>query len=330
VSIPKRVWRLVSLWDASKLEPMGNRIFSDSQAGRSPDMARGCSSGWHGSLQLVYTHHHSSTQLTHAQVQAPLKVQRSFYPEGSAVCHSVVLHTAGGIVGGDRMTQIIHLKPNAHALITTAAASKIYRNKAIATPPNPLLVREDTQARQTIQIQIDTDACLEWLPQETIVFNGAIYQQDLRVELAPGASWLSWEITRFGRSARGERFLQGEWRSHTEVWQQGRPLWIDRQWLPGGEEIFNSPHGLAGKPIVASLAWVGQAVSPEIVEKARMLWKAEERQGEAGVTQLMSGLLCRYRGSSTAEVRNWFMDVWQLLRLSFLGRPVTKPRVWQI
>jgi urease accessory protein len=278
--------------------------------------ANTATSGWQGSLQLKFSHRHGKTQLIHERVQAPLKVQRPFYPEGEAVCHSVVLHTAGGIVGGDRLSQSIHLEPNTHALLTTAAASKIYRSNG-------------QQARQTIEIQVDAGACLEWLPQETIVFNGAIYRQDLRVELAPGANWLGWEVTRFGRSARGEKFLQGEWRSHTEVWQQGQPLWIDRQWLPGGEETFNSLHGLAGLPVVASLAWVGQAVSPEIVDKARMLWSAQERQGEAGVTQLISGLLCRYRGSSTFEVRNWFTDVWQLLRLSLLGRPVTKPRVWQ-
>jgi len=273
--------------------------------------------GWQGSLQLRFSRDNGKTQQIHAQVQAPLKVQRPFYPEGVAVCHSVLLHTAGGIVGGDRLDQTIHLEPNAQALLTTAAATKVYRSNG-------------QQARQTIEIQVDAGACLEWLPQETIVFNSAIYRQDLRVELAPGANWLGWEMTRFGRSARGEKFLQGEWRSHTEVWQQGHPLWIDRQWLPGGEETFNSPHGLAGQPVVATLAWVGQAVSPELVQKARMLWSAKERQGEAGVTQLLSGLLCRYRGSSTVEVRNWFTDVWQLLRLSLLGRPITKPRVWQI
>jgi len=162
------------------------------------------------------------------------------------------------------------------------------------------------------------------------VFNGAIYRQDLRVELDPGASWLGWEIARFGRSARGERFLQGEWRSHTEIWQQGRPLWIDRQYLKGGEEMLNSPHGLAGQPVIASLSWIGVAVSTEIVEQARSLWTSVERQGEVGVTRLTSGLLCRYRGASTSEVRNWFTDVWQLLRLSFLGRPICPPRVWQI
>jgi urease accessory protein len=275
------------------------------------------SMGWHGSLDLVYVHNDGTTKLIHNQVRSPLKVQRPFYPEGEAVCHSVVLHTAGGMVGGDRLSQTIHLKPNAQALITTAAASKVYRSNG-------------QDARQTIKLQIEAGAYLEWLPQETIVFNGAIYQQDLRVELAPQASWLGWEITRFGRSARGETFLQGEWRSHTEVWQQGHPLWIDRQWLPAGEDIINSPHGLAGQPIVATLSWIGQPVSREILDTARILWNSKERQGEAGVTQLISGLVCRYRGASTLEVRNWFTDIWQLLRLSSVGRSVTKPRVWQL
>ncbi|MGJ5628163.1 urease accessory protein UreD [Nostoc sp. CALU 1950] len=270
--------------------------------------------GWHGKLNLVYADRQGKTQLIYNHQQAPLKVQRPFYPEGEKVCHSVILHTAGGMVGGDRLSSSIHLQPQAQALITTAAASKIYRNNGL-------------QARQTIQMQVDAGACLEWLPQETILFNDAIYRQDLRVELATGASWLGWEITRFGRSARGEKFLQGEWRSHTEIWQQDVPLWIDRQYLPGSEDIFHSPHGLAGKPIVGSLVWVGGAVSAEIVEKTRNLWHGE---GEVGVSRLQHGLLCRYRGASTSEVRKWFIDVWQMLRVSFLNRGNCIPRVWQI
>ena len=282
---------------------------------QSPKAAQ-LTSGWCGSLELVYANRDGATQLRRSLVKAPLKVQRPFYPEGKAVCHSVVLHTAGGIVGGDRLEQKIHLERNASALITTAAAGKIYRSNG-------------QLARQTIEIKVDPGACLEWLPQETIVFNGAIYRQDLRVELAPNANWLGWEITRFGRSARGEKFFQGEWRSGAEIWQQGQPLWIDRQWLPAGEAIFTSPHGLAGQPIVASLIWIGQPVSQEIIDRARTLWNAEEHKGEAGVTQIQrQGLLCRYRGSSTAEVRDWFTEVWQLLRHSLLQRPALKPRVW--
>ncbi|MBW4644826.1 MAG: urease accessory protein UreD [Goleter apudmare HA4340-LM2] len=270
--------------------------------------------GWHGKLNLVYADRQNSTQLIYNHHQAPLKVQRPFYPEGDKVCHSVILHTAGGVVGGDRLSCNFHLQPDAQAVVTTSAASKIYRSNG-------------QQARQTIVIQVDHGACLEWLPQETILFNGGIYRQDLRVELATGANFLGWEITRFGRSARGEKFYSGEWRSHTEIWQQGVPLWIDRQWLPGSDCVFHSPHGLNAKPITGSLVWVGGVVSGEIVEKARNLWTGE---GDVGVTRLEHGFLCRYRGDSTFEVRNWFTAVWQMLRVSCLQRGNCIPRVWQV
>jgi urease accessory protein len=277
-------------------------------------------SGWHGKIDLTFVHSANGTQLVHCQGQAPLKVQRPFYPEGEEVCHTVVLHTAGGVVGGDRLSVDLHLQPQAQALITTAAAAKIYRSNG-------------QQARQRVQISVAEAACLEWLPQETIVFDQALYRQDMRVDLAPGALWLGWESTRFGRSARGEQFTQGDWRSHTEVWQEGVPLWCDRQWLPASEELFHSPHGLAGCPVVGSFAFVGQSVEPELVQKARHLWMAEAggnaSSGEAGVTRLQSGLLCRYRGQSTLQVRRWFVEVWQLIRQSYLQRPACIPRVWQ-
>ena len=61
--------------------------------------AENLSTGWHGNLNLIYAKRAGTTQLIHNRNQAPLKVQRPFYPEGPAVCHSVILHTAGGIVG---------------------------------------------------------------------------------------------------------------------------------------------------------------------------------------------------------------------------------------
>ncbi|GAC1502466.1 MAG: urease accessory protein UreD [Chamaesiphon sp.] len=274
-------------------------------------------SSWHGSLNLEFAHRYGGTQLIHNQVQAPLRVQRPFYPEGSDICHIATLHTAGGIVGGDRLTMDFRLEPKTHVLITSAAAGKVYRSSGI-------------EAGQTVRIQVAESACLEWLPQETIIFNGAIYRQDVRVELATHATWLGWEITRFGRSARGEQFLQGNWRSNTEVWRQNCPLWIERQWLKGGEEMVNSPHGLAMCPVVGSFALVGRVVSTDIVEKARILMPSVDRQGEAGVTTLLEGMLCRYRGFSTRDARSWFTQVWQIFRLAYLERAACIPRVWQI
>lgn len=269
---------------------------------------------WHGKLNLVYANSQDSTRLIYTHHQAPLKVQRPFYPEGQEICHTVILHTAGGIVGGDRLTSDIHLQPQTNVLITTAAATKIYRSQGLP-------------ARQIVNIQVDDHAHLEYLPQETILFNGAIYRQDLRIELAKNANYLGWEIMRFGRSARGEKFLEGEMRSHTEIWQNGIPLWIDRQIIPGNEEVFHSPHGLGGNPVLGTLIWLGNSVSEEIIDKARSLII---ENNFAGVTRLQQGFLCRYRGNSISEVRNWFTNIWQNLRINYQNRGNCIPRVWQI
>lgn len=268
---------------------------------------------WQGALALTFGRQYDLTQLLQSQVQAPLKVQRPFYPEGPTVCHSVILHTAGGIVGGDRLSLGVELQSQAHALITTAAAGKIYRSNGL-------------EAQQTVQINIAPDACLEWFPQEAIAFEQARYRQQMRVNLAPGATWIGWDITRFGRTARGEKFLEGEWRSHTEVWQGDHPLWIDRQWLPGNEETFYSPHGLAGCPVVGSFVMLGHAVDPDLIHQIRATWSGAP--GHAGVTRLSAGLLCRYRGHSTVEVRQWFVQAWAIVRSHVLHRPICLPRVW--
>ncbi len=274
-------------------------------------------SSWLGNLKLVYAYNRGQTKLASAYSQAPLKIQRPFYPEGNTICHSVILHTAGGIVGGDRLCQDIHLQPQTQALITTPAASKIYRSNG-------------QSGRQKIIIRIGDRGYLEYLPQETIVFNGAIFRQNLHIELGRQATWLAWEIIRFGRSARGEIFNQGEWRAYTEVWQQGKPLWIDRQWLPGNEELFFSLNGLAGKPVVGTLSWIGKPVTSTLVQEVRNLWQPQKDSSEMGVTQLLQGLLCRYRGDSITEVKNWFIPVWQLLRQAEGKYSGIKPRVWQI
>jgi urease accessory protein len=269
--------------------------------------------GWQGHLQLTYRHHRAKTQVVQNQGTAPLKVQRSFYPEDAAICHNTILHTAGGIVGGDRLQIDIELEPQSRAVITTAAAGKIYGSNG-------------TPAIQSIVQTIGENACLEWLPQENIVFNQAIFHQQLRVNLAATGNWLGWEINRFGRTARGERFTQGIWKSATEVYREDRPIWIDRQILYG-DEMVDHPHSLAGHSIVGSLAWIGAGVTKDLVIEARSIFDGEP--SKIGVTRLTEGLLCRYRGDSTTEVRQWFTAVWHLLRHSFLNSPPIHLRVWQ-
>jgi urease accessory protein len=277
--------------------------------------------GWQGRLQLTYRHRQGKTQAIEHQGVAPLKVQRSFYPESVGICHNTILHTAGGIVGGDRLSINIDLQTRSRAVITTAAAGKIYGSNG-------------TIATQHIVQNIGENACLEWLPQETIVFNGARFHQHLQVNLAPTASWLGWEINRFGRTARDERFTTGIWRAATEVYREGMPIWVDRQVLSGNETI-DGENSLAGNAIVGTLAWIGvgsldspdRLLSKDLVAAARALFDGDPLK--IGVTRLTEGILCRYRGDSTTEVRRWFAAVWHLLRHSYLQSPPIHLRVWQ-
>lgn len=271
-------------------------------------------SSWQGKLQLTFAEVEGKTQITRQYAQAPWKVQRPFYPEGKQICHCVPVHTAGGMVGGDSLVADWHLQPQTRVLMTTPAASKIYRSSGAT-------------AQQKISIQLEAGSCLEWLPQETIIFDGAIYCQDSRLELAPDACWLGWEITRFGRSARGEKFSKGDWHSHTEVWRQGVPLWIDRQQIPAA--LSQTPGGLAGDRVAASLAFVGKSAEKDIIEQIRHIWETIECPGTIGVTRLLEGLLCRYRGDSTQAARRWFVAVWQFLRPWYLSRTVCLPRIWR-
>jgi urease accessory protein len=282
-------------------------------------------SPWHGTLDLVYGRVGERTQVLQSRAQAPLKIQRPFYPEGPTICHSAMLHTAGGVVGGDRLSISIDLQPQAQVLLTTTAAAKLYRSNGLT-------------AQQTVQMTVGAGACLEWLPLDTIVFEQAAYRQSVRVNLAVGAQWVGWEITRFGRSARGEAFRTGNWRSHTEVWQGERPLWCDRQWLPGSAAVYDGDHGLAGCPVVGSFVWItapaawvptaGSTVPPEWVARARS--QMQLTNGEGGVTRLQTGLLCRYRGHSSTEARRWFVEVWDGLRREIQGRSACISRLWGV
>jgi urease accessory protein len=274
------------------------------------------SRAWHGKATLRFQRRGDRT-VPIAQTEAPLKVQRPFYPEGPGVCQSVLLHTAGGMVGGDHLSYDLQLAAGTHALITTAAAAKIYRD-------HPLPARVDGV------MQVESEACLEWLPQEVIVFEGAQLHQRWRVELAAGAHWLGWDIVRLGRTAKGEQFCQGELRSHIEVWQDGTLIWVDPQRLVGSDALWQSPQALNRCPVIATMAWVGSLPTPETVTAARTAWAAiAEPRGEGGVTRLQRGLICRYRGRSTDEARRWFTQVWALLRPYYAGQFTTLPRVWQ-
>ncbi len=273
---------------------------------------------WQGHAQITYTLRGDKT-VPQVKTQAPVRVQQPFYPEGDRRCHTILLHTAGGMVGGDRLAYDLTLEPHTQALVTTAAAAKIYNDEPHQRP-----------ATVTGHITLGTGAWLEWLPQETILFEGGRYHQRWQVTLEDPAQWLGWEVLRLGRTARGERFVQGALQSHWDVWQGGHLVWTDPQGWEAQRSLWESPHGLGECPVLGTLTWVGTDVEPPLVQDIRELAPgAIGGSGTWGVSRLQSGLVCRYRGHSTTAVRRWFEAVRRRVRTAGGQGAAIAPRVWQ-
>ncbi|NEQ49637.1 MAG: urease accessory protein UreD [Leptolyngbya sp. SIO3F4] len=274
---------------------------------------------WRGTLELSFASINGRTSPIKNYTTSPLRVQLPFYPAVAPDnCQSVIVHTAGGMVGGDQLDMAITAEANTQVLVTTAAAHKIYRS-------------QKDWAQQRIQLTIKKGAYVEWLPQDLILFNGGRFYQSLRVDLSPGGVWFGWDINRFGRSARGERLEMGAWRSQTEVWQQDIPLWIDRQQLTGGSEVLDSYNGLAGWPVVGTFLLLGQSISMEHLSGLRNLLETQSPSvGDVGITQLEQGLVARYRGPSSQAARQYFIHIWQYLRTEIAGKAAYIPRVWGV
>ena len=270
-------------------------------------------SGWRARLELGYEHKDGATRLTSRRHTGPLVVQKPFYPEGPEVCHSVVLHPPGGIAGGDVLELDIGVSGSARALITTPGATKWYRSAG----PN---------AEQHVRIQIAEDASLEWLPQESIVFDRSQVRMRTLVNLAPRARYVGWDVTRLGRTASGERFEAGELRSRTEILRAGRRLWGDYARIEGGAALLQSPAGLAGYPIMGTLLAAGLDIERGLLDACRAI--APDAEARWGVTTLPGVFAARFLGHSSESARAYFVALWRLLRPALLGREASAPRIW--
>jgi urease accessory protein len=269
--------------------------------------------GWQARLALGFERRAATTALVQRDHYGPLRVQKALYPEGPAVCHAIVLHPPGGVAGGDSLEIGVTAAPNACALLTTPGAGKWYRSGGRV-------------ARQSLTVRVAEGAVVEWLPQETIVFDGAEARMETHVELAAGALFCGWEVLCLGRTESGERFRHGRIDLATRVERAGRPLWIERGRLFGGSPWLQAPAGLAGRPVSATLVLAGRAIDRDWLAACR----AVEPSGGvlSGVTALPEVLVARCLAPGAEGARAWLREVWTQLRPVALGRAAVPPRIW--
>ena len=221
-----------------------------------------------------------------------------------------------GIAGGDQLTISATVETGAHAQLTTPGAGKWYRSGG-------------ADASQRIELTVSEGATLEWLPQETIVFDGARARMETRVALAADSRFIGWDILCLGRAAAGERFEKGRFDLFFRVDRANVPLWIERGGFSGSDPMLSSPAGWAGATVCGTLL----CTFPELPQLATGLLEAlraiaPSDAANHGVTALPGVLLARYLGDNSEAARLWFAELWKILRPACCGRPAILPRIW--
>jgi urease accessory protein len=270
--------------------------------------------GWEAELRLSFVRDGQRTVLHERSHRGPLRVQRPFYPEGDSVCHVYVLHPPGGLVGGDRTSLQVVAEAGAHALLTTPAASKLYRSGG-------------PRSIQSQHLTVGSTACIEWLPLETIAFDGANAELNTQVDLESDGRFLGWEVLCLGRPAAQELFSRGELRPSIELTRAGKPLYVERGSYTGGSALLGAPWGLGAQPVVGTFLCAASGAA-ECIEAARRI-ALPESPAIAAVSGWGELLLARYLGPSAEQAREFFTSLWVELRPTLLGVPAQMPRIWR-
>ncbi|WP_432455512.1 urease accessory protein UreD [Agarivorans sp. QJM3NY_29] len=274
--------------------------------------------GWLAKLELGFAPIAAKTRLTLNQSIGPLRVQRPFHPERQAndCCHVYLLHPPGGLVAGDQLHMNVTCAEGSKVLLTTPASGKLYRSN---------LARQQQSQQQLFHLQ--TNSSLEWLPPETIVFNGAQGRLDSHFKLHGNAQLIAWEITCLGRKASDEDFDHGELLQSIKVYREQRPLLIENTRIHNAVSA-NNPAALASKHVYACmLATVDQLSEAKQTELLELL-REHLSCPQLGITLVRGLIILRYLGDQAETVRQQFEAAWALIRPCTLGREAIAPRIW--
>lgn len=277
---------------------------------------------WHGHLQLNYRldpHAPHPRTLAHDRHHGPLRVLQRLYPEGDAICHHVLVHPPGGLVGGDRLDVDLTLAPGSHALVTTPGATRFYRSAG-------------ETACQQVSARLDDGARLEWLPLETIAYDACLADNRLRLELAPTAMALGWDVLALGLPAAGLPWLTGRYDQRIEL--PGR--WLETARIDATDRrLLDGPLGWDGQRVLGTLWFAcGAPIAPKMKEslltQARQLIEDFHPILPAGATGAPdSVLVVRALAPRVEPLMALFGQIRHAWRLAAWDLPAHTPRIWR-
>jgi urease accessory protein len=274
---------------------------------------------WHARLSLNYQTQGERTVLQHSH-DGPLRIFKSLYPEGDAVCHNVIVHPPGGLVGGDELDIGVQVARGAHALISTPGATRFYAS-------------DQAFATQRVDLRLDAGARLEWLPLETIAYPGCRADNRWSAHLAEGAELIAWDVTALGLPGAAQPFDSGEFRQRLEI----PGCWLEQARIDARDQrLLDSPLGLGGHRCMGTL--VLAAGSPLARERReRLLERVREALGEARGEVLAAAtcpnervLAVRAVAPLVEPLMACLQGAWAALRPAAWDLPGDAPRIWRV
>ena len=270
-----------------------------------------------GAAEISFVRKDGASRLSHLYQCDPLRVLFPT-PENPAVPVAVLVTTSGGLVGGDRLAIAATVGDGAAALVTSQSAEKVYRSTG-------------RDCRVDVELTVGAGAWMEWLPHETILFEGSRLRRRIVADIAPRGSLMAGECLVFGRTARGERLSYGLARDAWEVRRDGRLVWADALHLDGDlARAIADPAGFAGAVACATLVYVADDAA-ERIELARGLLPANDDGGlRTGATIVNGVLVVRWLGQDAFALRAAFAGFWAAFRRRVGGGADGLARLWSI
>ncbi|ALH96697.1 urease accessory protein UreD [Acinetobacter equi] len=275
---------------------------------------------WFAKLEMGFIGEKNRTILAHRKHFGPVRVQKMLWPEKTGVCHAIIVHPPAGIAGGDHLTFIMCAEQQAHALVTTPGAGKWYKTN-------------QKQAFQHIDITVKDTSVFEWLPQETMLFNGANANSEMTISLDQQASFIGWDMFVIGRQAREEYFSEGKYQNKFQLFQNNKLLVTDFLRFEGNDRWLTSCLGMNGCAVMASF-W---AVPPEKFRSKFFLDQHVDQIRElimrmninVTLTLLDTVVSARYLGNDVRECHDAFAAIRAKLRHYWFNLEEEFPRIWR-
>jgi urease accessory protein len=270
-----------------------------------------------GRAQVAFAAREGITRLATLYQSTPLRVLLPRPATGDLPVAAVV-NTGGGVLAGDRYDISVEVRAGARALAMPQAAEKVYRS-------------EGPVSRIETRLEIAADGWLEWLPQETILFQDARFRRTTTLAIEAGARAMAGEILVFGRIARGERTTRGLIRDAWRVYRDQRLVWADAVHLEGDfAAALARPSGFAGASAHATFVYAAPDAPGRLTAMRSAIADLAGGPVRAGATSVAGLAIARWLSTDALALRRAFGSFWAAFRHAAAGLPPRLPVLWHV